>query len=217
MRLSLYLALRHLFSPRRSRALAMTALVAAGGIFTGVMALTLIISVMNGMEAELSALLHDGEAHIRVQPAGAGAIDNLPAILEELETVPGVRAVAPYVESEVLIVRRIAGGSTRMQTATLRGVDPAREANMSDLFDSDFRGFEINPDWVLPDDMQEREGLILGVELAHNRVLAVETGSASWSLMPDQPRDQPKISVAARKVASFWISSTRGSTKLTPA
>ena len=202
MRLSLYLALRHLFSPRRSRALAMTALVAAGGIFTGVMALTLIISVMNGMEAELSALLHDGEAHIRVQPAGAGAIDNLPAILEELETVPGVRAVAPYVESEVLIVRRIAGGSTRMQTATLRGVDPAREANMSDLFDSDFRGFEINPDWVLPDDMQEREGLILGVELAHNlgvgrgdrvRIVVPDAGSASGSAEDIGGREESRL------------------------
>jgi len=161
----------------------MTALVAAGGIFTGVLALTLIISVMNGMEAELSSLLQDGEAHIRLRPAGAGALRKLPALMSELEALPGVASVAPYVESEVLLVRRVPGASTRMQTARLRGVDPEREAKPGSLLKPDFEGFQAKPDWILPDDMEGREGLVLGVELAHN--LGVGPGDVVRVVVPD--------------------------------
>ncbi len=183
MRLSFYLALRHLISPRRSRALAMTALVAAGGIFTGVVALTLIISVMNGMEAELAALLQDGEGHLRLEPAGPEGLRDLPALLADLESIDGVATVAPFAESEVLLVKRQPGTSTRMQTASLRGVDPLREGQLSGLLADDFDSFSVPADWQLPPGEEVREGLVLGLELAHN--LGVGRGDIIQVVVPD--------------------------------
>ncbi len=199
MRLSFYLALRHLISPRRSRALAMTALVAAGGIFTGVLALTLILSVMNGMEAELAALLHDGEPHLRLEPTGAGGLQDLPDLLSDLEALPGVAAVAPYVESEVLLVRRVTGAPTRMQTASLRGVDPQRERALSTLLNPNFVDFQTDVEWVLPDGEEVREGLVLGVELAHN--LGVGRGDIVLIVVPDMSSTQGDEGIGGREEA----------------
>ncbi|MBC8368230.1 ABC transporter permease [bacterium] len=177
----------------------MTALVAAGGIFTGVLALTLILSVMNGMEAELAALLHDGEPHLRLEPTGAGGLQDLPDLLSDLEALPGVAAVAPYVESEVLLVRRVTGAPTRMQTASLRGVDPQRERALSTLLNPNFVDFQTDVEWVLPDGEEVREGLVLGVELAHN--LGVGRGDIVLIVVPDMSSTQGDEGIGGREEA----------------
>jgi len=181
----------------------MTALVAAGGIFTGVMALTLILSVMNGMEAELASLLHDGEAHLRLEPAGPDGLQDLSALMADLETLPGVAAVAPYAESEVLLVRRVAGASTRMQTASLRGVDPVRERALNGLLNPGFENFQTDVEWVLPDGEEVREGLVLGVELAHN--LGVGRGDIVRVVVPDVSSTQGGKDIGGREEARVVI------------
>ncbi len=164
----------------------MTALVAMGGIFVGVLALTLILSVMNGLEDELRRLINDGEAQLELTPAGALAIEEPEPLLSLLETRPGVAAVAPFVRSEVLVVSEGQDGRRRMEIATLAGVDPLREPAVTSIFEMtypDFSGFDPGEGWILPGGTGEEPGILLGAELASN--LRLGLGERVLLVVPD--------------------------------
>jgi lipoprotein-releasing system permease protein len=184
--LSLFLAVRHLSSPRRSRAIKVTGLVSMGGIFFGVLALTVILSVMNGLERELAGLIQAGEAHIELTPDSPAGIADLAPILTSIEMRDGVVGAAPFVRSEILLVNRSRDGSNRMETATLIGIDPAKEGSVTstlDLCTPPFDDFQSNPGWIMPEGAREDEGVILGVELARN--LQVGLGERLRFVVPD--------------------------------
>jgi lipoprotein-releasing system permease protein len=186
MGLTWFLALRQLGSPRRGRAVTMTAWVAMWGILVGVLALTVILSVMNGLEHELQRLINDGEAHIELRPGDEAAIADPAPLLAALEARPEVAAAAPFVRSEVLAVSLGMDGRERLETATLTGVDPAREPAVTDIFAltyPDFTGFGPHEGWVLPDDDGEAPGILLGEELATNLQLGL--GDRVRLLVPD--------------------------------
>ena len=164
----------------------MTALVAMGGILVGVLALTVILSVMNGLEHELQRLINDGEAHVELQPGGSGAIVDVGPLLAAVEAEPGVAAAAPFVRSEVLVVSRGMDGRERLETATLTGIDPEREAAVTDVLAlsyPDFTGFAPHEGWVLPGGDGAEPGILLGEELATN--LQVGLGDRLRLLVPD--------------------------------
>lgn len=186
MRLTWFLALRQLGNPRRGRAITMTALVAMGGIAVGVLALTVILSVMNGLESELSRLINDGEAHIELRPAGRQAIADPAPLLESLSRRTELKAAAPFVRSEVLAVAEDATGHERLETATLTGVDPSREAAVTGVLAMsypDFTGFAPHEGWILPEGDGQEPGILLGEELARNLQLGL--GERLRLLVPD--------------------------------
>ncbi len=101
------------------------------GVGLGVAALIVILSVMNGFEADLRSQLLTLSAHARVVPApGAGAPDQAAwdAIAATLRAQPGVTGAAPYVEVQALAVHQ-----PDMLPVVLRGIDPARESTVSDI------------------------------------------------------------------------------------
>ncbi len=101
------------------------------GVGLGVAALIVILSVMNGFEGELRDQLLALSAHARVVPvAGAGAPDEATwdRVAAALRAQPGVTGVAPYVEIQALAVHQ-----PDMLPVMLRGIDPAREASVSDI------------------------------------------------------------------------------------
>src|ERR1700722_13057586 len=101
------------------------------GVGLGVAALIVILSVMNGFERDLRALLLTLSADARVVPAaGAAAPDQAgwDAIAASLRAQRGVTGVAPYVEIVALAVHQ-----ADMLPVQLRGIDPARESSVSDI------------------------------------------------------------------------------------
>ena len=164
----------------------MTALVAMGGIFVGVMALTLILSVMNGLEEELRRLIGDGEAHIELFPTGALGIEDPGPLLELLAGRADIVAAAPFVRSEVLAVSEGRDGRKRMETAVVTGVDPDLEPEVTGVFGMtypDFTGFDPGEGWILPGGTGEEPGILLGAELAANLTLGL--GERLRLLVPD--------------------------------
>ncbi len=164
----------------------MTALVAMGGIFVGVLALTLILSVMNGLEAELRRLINDGEAHVELSPISVSGIADPEPLLELLESRPGVAAAAPFVRSEVLVVSEGGDGRKRMKTATLSGVSAEREGAVTGVLRMaypDFDGFAPGEGWILPDGSGDEPGILLGAELAANLQLGL--GERMRLVVPD--------------------------------
>lgn len=178
---SFFLAWRHMKSPRRSRAIALTALVASGGIFTGVTALTLILSVMNGLESELATLIHEGEAHVHLVSTAPGGLEDYDSLIQDLENREGIEAVSPSLQSELLLVAGGGSKRVRMQTATLRGMDPSQESTVTGLLEPGFDTFVPDPEWEV--EGESREGLVLGLELA--RSLSLGLGSEIRLIIPD--------------------------------
>ncbi len=101
------------------------------GVGLGVAALIVILSVMNGFEAELRGQLLTLSADARVVPAtGATELDKVSwdAIAARLRAQPGVTGVAPYIEIQALAVHQ-----PDMLPVVLRGIDPAQEDTVRDI------------------------------------------------------------------------------------
>jgi lipoprotein-releasing system permease protein len=95
-----------------------------------VAALIVILSVMNGLEADLRERLLALSAHARVVAAGSAvpAPSQWQAAEEAIRRTAGVAGVAPYAEVQAVAVR-----TPEMLPLKLRGIDPAREVTVTEL------------------------------------------------------------------------------------
>src|SRR3984885_1919276 len=109
------------------------------GVCVGVAALIVILSVMNGFEAELRERLLSLSAQVRIGVAPAAApqtaAPDWARAAQLARATPGVAAVAPYVELQALAVRQ-----PEMLAVLLRGIDPAAAATVSELGQSITQG-----------------------------------------------------------------------------
>lgn len=106
MRLEWFLARRYLASRRRGRFLSFITGVALGGVVVGVSALVVVLGVMNGMQTELRERIVGSTAHLLVLQRGAALrLDDWRGIRDRVVGVPGVVAAAPFVLTEVTLIR----------------------------------------------------------------------------------------------------------------
>ncbi len=153
--LELFIALRYVRS--RATGVSLITWLSVSGVALGVWALIVILSVMNGFEGELRERLLSLSAHATLTPAPGAAFDG-DALARRAAAVPGVVGAAPFLEAQALLVH-----GERMEGATVRGVDPAREGSVSLLGEALAAG---NLDDLVPGSHR----LVLG------RVLAFELG-----------------------------------------
>jgi lipoprotein-releasing system permease protein len=123
--LELYIGLRYVRARRASRFVSFISLVSLLGVATGVAALIVVLSVMNGFEQELRARLLNLTSHAVVTAPGGGLLDWEP-VLTQIEATPGVAGAAPFVEVQAMLAHE-----GLLKGTVLRGVDPAREASVS--------------------------------------------------------------------------------------
>jgi lipoprotein-releasing system permease protein len=140
------------------------------GIAVGVAALIVILSVMNGFEAELRSRLLSMTSHASVARPRTGVEDwaQLAAPLRGLANVVGV---APFVDVEAML-----GSGARLRPALIRGIEPAEEAAISDIG----RYLQVG---ALEDLEPGSRRLILGRILALS--LGLEVGSQVVVLVPE--------------------------------
>ncbi|MBL0029165.1 MAG: lipoprotein-releasing ABC transporter permease subunit [Rhodanobacteraceae bacterium] len=150
--LELFIGLRYTRAKRRNHFISFISMVSMLGIALGVTALITVISVMNGFEGELRARILGMVSHATVAGVGDG-LDEWEAALAKAKTVPHVIGAAPYIEREAMLQ----GG--RVSGAILRGVDPTREREVSEIAD---RVVEGSWDALKPGEY----GIVLGRELA---------------------------------------------------
>ena len=140
------------------------------GIALGVAALIIVLSVMNGFQKEVRDRMLGVLSHIEVFEPGGQAIPNLAGTLAAIERHPEVLGAAPFVGAQALIAR-----GEDMKGALVRGIDPAREPQVTDLV-ADLA------DSVLPRLVPGAFGVILGGELA--RSLGVAQGDTVTLIAP---------------------------------
>ncbi|HET7202688.1 MAG TPA: lipoprotein-releasing ABC transporter permease subunit [Steroidobacteraceae bacterium] len=100
------------------------------GVAIGVAVLIVVLSVMNGFEHELRARILSLTSHATITAFGEG-LAAWPELRAEALQNPRVAAVTPFVEGEVLLIADRPGGAS--SAATLRGVDPELEMQVSSL------------------------------------------------------------------------------------
>jgi lipoprotein-releasing system permease protein len=99
--------------------------VPVGGVWVGTAALVMVVSVMNGFEADVRAKILGSNAHVRI--TRDGSIDDWQAVRAKIDALPGVDASTPFGSSEVAIV------ASQPANVIIRGIDPATVGNVTDL------------------------------------------------------------------------------------
>jgi lipoprotein-releasing system permease protein len=118
-----FIGRRYLASRRGTRFLSLITLIAIGGVSVGVMALITVTAVMTGLQSDLRDKILGVNPHIWVMTYGESMrMDGWEATLQKVKQVPGVRAAAPFIHTEVGITNR----ADYSEGAFLRGIDPYR-------------------------------------------------------------------------------------------
>ncbi|MDA0979401.1 MAG: ABC transporter permease, partial [Proteobacteria bacterium] len=123
-----FIGRRYFISGSRHRFASVVSVVSFSGLVLGVMALTIVVSVMNGFDRELRQRILGAMPHVVVtaeHPAG---------VLQELSGFPGI-AAAPFADGQVLL----SVGNASMLVA-VQGVVPSEEARVSTIPGSMVRG-----------------------------------------------------------------------------
>ena len=170
--LSLFIGLRYVRSRQHKFFVSLITWVSLVGVALGVAALIVILSVMNGFEAELRDRLLVLSAQGRIVDQGIAAADGERALRERLQRLPGVRGVAPYMDLTALAVH-----VPDMVPVVLRGIDPALEQQVTD-----FRSLLV--EGSLQALTPGSAAVILGQEIADQ--LGVHSGDAITLLAPMQ-------------------------------
>ena len=117
------LARRYLRARTDNRFMSFIAAVGMFGVALSVGVLIVVLSVMNGFQSELKhrILAMTPQATL----AGLdGTVSDWPALAERLRRRPGITGVAPYVESQAMLV---SGAHT--SGAVIRGIDPSQDTS----------------------------------------------------------------------------------------
>ncbi len=111
--LALAIAWRYLRAPTRNRFISFIGLASVTGMVLGVAALIVVISVMNGFEAEIRDRLLGFDAQVKL--VAKNGIEDWRGIAEQAAALPGVTRVAPVVEVEGLLSSRGRYAGVRLQ------------------------------------------------------------------------------------------------------
>ena len=156
----LLLALRYL-RPKRTFVSVIT-LISVIGVMLGVAVLIIVISVMSGFDRQLREKLLGFNAHLRIVQPGE-LLANREEIMARVMANPRVKGVSPFVQGKVMMETQPPAGGSVVDAPVVRGVDPQREADVSDLPKSVISGaFDLRGN-----------GLVVGRELANNLGLRV--------------------------------------------
>ncbi|MFN2419793.1 MAG: FtsX-like permease family protein [Gemmatimonadota bacterium] len=128
MTLEWQIALRYLTSKRRRGFISVIGLIAIGGVFVGVAALVIVMSVMSGLQRDLRDKILTNTPHLLVQKYNSQPIEDYGVVLETLRSTRGVVGAAPFIYTEGIIGH----GRGRNEGAVIRGVDPPLEREVSD-------------------------------------------------------------------------------------
>ena len=98
----LFLGLRYLKAKRKQAFISVITIISVAGVMTGVMALIIVLSVMNGFRADLMSKILGVTPHTLVLSYD-GAFEDYERISEEVKDLEGVRATTPFIYSQVMV------------------------------------------------------------------------------------------------------------------
>ncbi len=175
MSFELFIALRYLLARRKQAFISLISLISTLGVAVGVMALIIALALMTGLQQELRDRIVGSTAHIYVFKIGGG-FDDPNAEVRKLEAQPGIAGAAP-----VLLGKGILKSADGSSFITLKGIDPAMEARVTEVS----RSMRVGTlDALAPGRADEGPaGIVIGQDLA--RALRVSVGDEVELLTPE--------------------------------
>lgn len=154
--LELNIGLRYTRAKRRDHFISFISLVSMLGIALGVWALITVLSVMNGFHNDLRDRILAVASHATVTEY-SGALADWPSVDKKISAHPEVKASAPYILGQGMITR-----SNQVHGALIRGIEPDREAGVSQILSNMVRG---NVDALKPGNFSIIAGKALAQQL----------------------------------------------------
>ena len=168
--LPFYIGLRYSFSKRRNRFISVVSMISMLGMALGIASLIVVLSVMNGLSAELTDRILSVVPHGFVQ-SKQGLMQNWRSHQQQVLSVSGIEAAAPYIKSNALLKTDFANNGVQ-----LTAIDPVAEATVSKIARSmvagDLRQLE-----------QQKFSIVLGGIVA--RSLGVNVGDTVTLVIPE--------------------------------
>jgi lipoprotein-releasing system permease protein len=171
----LFIAFRYLLARRKQAFISLISFISVLGVMVGVMALLIALSLMTGLQGELRERIVGASAHVYVFKLGDG-IRDIPAEIAKMTQIPHVVGAAPAALGKGLLT----AGVDHQAAVTIKGIDPALEATVTDIRKA-MRSGSLDAIRSGPDAM---DGIVLGTDLA--AALDVHLGDAVRLLTPDQ-------------------------------
>lgn len=141
------------------------------GIALGVAALIIVLSVMNGFQKEVRDRMLGVVSHIEIFSPGGASLPDVAKTLAEAKANPQVIGASSFIATQALLAR-----GEDMKGAIIRGIDPATEAQVTDLAASSQNLDAVKS--LVPGEF----GVVLGYELA--RQLGVGKGDRVTLIAP---------------------------------
>ncbi len=157
----LFIGFRYLLSRKHNGLLSVISVISILGVAVGVMALTVVLSVVSGFETEFQRKILGNNAPLIVFQM-TGPMTDHETVIEKIEAVEGVKAASPFVYSEVLLH----ADSGRSAGVVIYGIDPVRIEMVTSLSQdmiSGSLGGLVTEEGELP-------GIVVGKELAENNL-----------------------------------------------
>ena len=162
MSFELFVSLRHLKAKRTQKFISLNTWISIGGVSLGVMALIVVIAVMSGFGKDLRDKILGTNSHIVVTNINRSGMDAYESILKRVMQIEGVKAAAPFILNQVMLT--FGGNSSGV---VVRGIDPEREAMVSDLQKNLIQGdLAMLKRRKNTSKGPQRDNIILGKELA---------------------------------------------------
>ena len=152
---------RYVRSRSANQFVSLISAISMGGIAIAVAVLIVVLSVVNGFERELKDRLLAMTSHANIIDSKQRYTD-WPAVIEQAQSNPGVRAAAPYIDGQGLLVF-----GERLSGVKVLGIEPSLEKRVSGINDVLLEG-------SLDSLQAGAYNIVLGVDLAEE--LRVKTG-----------------------------------------
>ena len=168
MSYELFVSIRHLRARKSQKFISLNTWISMAGVALGVMALIVVIAVMSGFGKDLRDKILGTNSHVVVTNINRDMLEDYENVIQQVEGVEGVTAAAPFIVNHVMLIH---GDS--VSGIVVRGVDPGREAMVSDLKKNLIVGTldELKTKPRLSEGgkssgKRSRDGIILGKELS---------------------------------------------------
>ncbi|MFT5575258.1 MAG: lipoprotein-releasing system permease protein [Bermanella sp.] len=163
----LKIGLRYFISRRRDRFLSLVSWISLLGMAVGVISLIVVMSVMNGFEAELRGRVLSLVPHGFID-GPERRMDDWESVASRVSANPSVVGVSPYVGSAAMLMR-----GDRLRGIQLYAIDPVREEKVSSIHRQIVEGRNLE---------QAKYQIVLGDILA--RHLQVSVGDSVNLVLP---------------------------------
>jgi lipoprotein-releasing system permease protein len=170
-----FVAMRYLLAKRKQAFISVISFISILGVMVGVMAVLIALALMTGLQAELRDRIVGSSAQVYVFKIDEG-IRDVPGEVAKLKQVPRVIAAAPAMLGKGILM----AGGDRTAPATVKGIDPTLEPNVTDIRKA-MRSGALDKIHAGPDEM---DGIVLGTDLA--KALEVQVGDIVRLVTPDQ-------------------------------